>query len=396
MPSGSYPPYTPGTIPAEVLSPGSVQHVNRENWAPFVTVQHTFDIAGMKLIANLGLRYQRTNEEIAGLAAPLESLSWLGAGDPTAYGFNLGPSTWTVSNFSYNYFLPALDLNLWVLPDMLKVRLNASRTEDAPLNVDLIPNTSYGGRVNALTATGNNPDLLPYVADNYDLGAEYYYGSNDYVSLDLFLKRVTNFPTSTIQDITVPGVNDPAPCINPVTGVSLSNTCNKTAVFAESTYTNAASATVHGVEAIWQQMLIYGFGYQINGTYAHSNANFNPYSLTNNQFALPGVGNSANFIGFYQAHGLQARITVGWQGSQLLTLGQEQTGGAFGNEPVYLAPFTEVDFSTQYDFTSHVQGYFEAMNLTDSVYHSYGRFSNQTLNLIDYGHSFTIGVRLKL
>ena len=114
-----------------------------------------------------------------------------------------------------------------------------------------------------------------------------------------------------------------------------------------------------------------------------------------NQFALTGVGNSANFIGFYQAHGLQARLAVQWQGSQLLTLGQEQSGGAFGNEPVYQQARTEVDFSTQYQFTSWLAGYFEALNLTDDVYHTYGRFTNQTLNLVDYGRSYTFGVRLK-
>lgn len=392
--TAGYPAYT-GGIPAQVLSPSSVQHVDRENWAPFLTAQQTFNVGGMDLVGNLGLRYQRTSETIAGLAAPLESLSWNGTGDPTAYTFNLGTTTWTQQTFSYGYFLPALDLNLWVNPQ-LRVRFDASRTEDAPPNSDLIPNTSYGGRVNALTATGNNPYLLPYLADNFDLGAEWYYGSNDYVSVDGFLKRVTNFPTSSVQDVTVPGVTDPAPPTNPATGVPLSNTSGKPAVFAELTYTNAASATVHGVEVIWQQMLVYGFGYQVNGTYAHSNANFNPYNLTTNQFALPGVGNSANLIGFYQARGLQARLAVQWQGTQLLTLGQEQSGGAFGSEPVYLASSTELDYSMQYDFNSHLQGYFEALNLTDSVYHTYGRFPNQTLNLIDYGRSFTIGVRAKL
>jgi iron complex outermembrane receptor protein len=54
-----------------------------------------------------------------------------------------------------------------------------------------------------------------------------------------------------------------------------------------------------------------------------------------------------------------------------------------------------VDFSLQYDVTSHLQGYFEALNLSDSVYHTYGRFTNQTLDLVDYGRSFTVGFRAK-
>jgi len=39
--------------------------------------------------------------------------------------------------------------------------------------------------------------------------------------------------------------------------------------------------------------------------------------------------------------------------------------------------------------------YFQGSNLTDTIYHSYGRFSNQTLNLINYGRDFSLGVRAK-
>jgi outer membrane receptor protein involved in Fe transport len=128
----------------------------------------------------------------------------------------------------------------------------------------------------------------------------------------------------------------------------------------------------------------------------HTNSGFNNYSLTSNQFAVTGLGNSANFIGFYQAHGFQARLAIQWQGTQLINLGQEQGGAAFGNEPVYLAAATELDASAQYDIDSHLSVYFQATNLTNAIYHSYGRFSNQTLNLINYGRDFSLGIRAKL
>jgi TonB-dependent receptor len=391
-PSNGAGPYTGGT-PAEELSPGSVQHVDRSNFSPFVTATQDVKLGDMKLVINGGVRYQNTQETIAGIAAPLVAVAWQGAGDPTAYAFTTGANTWTTVKNSYHYFLPSLDLNLLVTPE-LKVRADLSRTEDAPPNGQLIPNTTYGGRVNALTATGNNPGLLPYLSNNFDLGAEWYYGANSYVSLDAFFKHVTNFPTSSVSSVTVP-ISDPAPAVNPNNGTPLSNTTGKPLVFSETTYTNALAANVDGLEFTVQQALWLGFGVQVNGTYVHTNKNFNNESLTSNQFALPGVGNSANFVGYYDAHGLQARLTVQWQGTQLLGLGQEQGGGAFGNEPVYLAASTELDFSTQYQITQHLAGYFEALNLTDSIYHSYGRFSNQTLNLVETGRSFTVGFRAK-
>ncbi|HEY2037349.1 MAG TPA: TonB-dependent receptor [Steroidobacteraceae bacterium] len=352
------------------FQPGSQQHVERKNYAPFVVVTHNFDLGSMSLNTKLGLRYQRSDEEIAGLAAPLVGMTWQGASDPTAYVFDTSPNpVWTVFHKTYNYFLPSLDLNLMVTQN-LKLRFDASKTESAPANQDLIPNTTYSGRVNALGATGNNPDLSPYESTNLLFGAEWYYAPNDYLSGDAFYKDVKNFPTSSVVNVTVPGINDPAPCSYSGTATFTDANCGKPVVFAESTFTNAGKADVDGVEITWQQMLLWGFGMQINGTYVHTNGGFNNYSLTSNQFAVTGLGNSANFIGFYQAHGLQARLAVQWQGNQLINLGQEQGGAAFGNEPVYLAHATELDFSTQYDINSNFAAYFQASNLTNTIYHS--------------------------
>src|SRR6185312_8930696 len=134
------------------------------NYAPFVTAEHNFAIGDMTLKADAGLRYERTSVTIAGFAKPVVSVGTQ-PGDPTAYAFNLGAATLTSVDFSYNYFLPSLDLNLMVQPD-LKVRADFSRTETPTTDTNIIPNTTYGGRVNALSATGNNPDLLPYLSNN--------------------------------------------------------------------------------------------------------------------------------------------------------------------------------------------------------------------------------------
>ena len=376
-PNAGYPNYA-GGYPVVPQAPGNLQHVDRKNYAPFITADHTFPLGDMSLNARVGFRYQKTNVYIAGLTQPLVSLT-VPQGDLTAYNFNLGDVIPVSAKNSYGYFLPSLDLNLLVRPN-LKVRLDYSRTESPPNNQQLIPTLNYGGRVSALTAQGNDPFLLPYLSQNFDLGAEWYYASNDYVSVDGFFKHVTQFPVSTVTPISVPGVLDKD---------------GNLAVFQESTITNGESANVTGVELTWQQMLPLGFGFQVNGTYVHSNASFDPYKLQANQFAVPGIGHSANLIAFYQNFGFQARLALQWQGEQLLQIGQEQNGGTFPNEPTYLKANTELDFSTQYDISEHFNVFFEAINLTDNVYHTRGRFDNQTLNVVDYGRSFTIGARAK-
>jgi len=390
-----YPAYTGGYIPPEALSPTSVQHVARMNYSPFVQASHNFRVDGMKLMTRLGMRYERTEETIGGLADVVTGVSWLGASDATAYSFDLSKPTWVQTTKSYGYFLPALDLALWPTHD-LETAFDFSRTASAPPNGSLIPNTSYGGRVNALTASGNNPGLLPYLSNNYDFRVTWFYKHGDYAEIHPFYKQVSNFPTSSVQDVTLP-IDDPAPCTYSTGGhvVFTDSNCGKPMVFAESTVSNKLSADVTGVAATWQQLLPYGFGVLINGTWMHSNANFNDYNLTSNQFALTGVGSSANGTLFYQRGKWQARMTVNWQAKLLLLVGQEQGGGAFGNEPVYQAPFTQLDFSTNYQIDKYLNVYFNANNLLNSVYHTYGRFPNQTLDVEDYGTSLEFGVRAK-
>ena len=101
-------------------------------------------------------------------------------------------------------------------------------------------------------------------------------------------------------------------------------------------------------------------------------------------------------MGFYQNRGFQARVAVNWTATQLIATAQEQSGGTFGNEPVFTRPFTEVDFSTQYDINDHVSVFLKALNLTDAEVVEHGRFDNQLLNVQDIGRTFTMGVRAKL
>lgn len=392
-PTPGYPRYT-GGFPAQALTPNSVQHVARMNYSPFVQASRNFRVDGMKLMTRLGLRYERTEETIAGLSAPLLGVTWEGAVSPTAYIFDYGPPTWITTTRSYGYLLPAVDLALWPTHD-LETAIDFSRTEAAPTNGDLVPNTTYTGRVNALSAKGNDPGLLPYLSNNYDFRITWFYAHGDYAEIHPFYKQVSNFPTSSVQDVTLP-FNDPAPCSYSFGSIAFTDpNCGKPMVFAESTLTNKLSADVTGVSATWQQLLPYGFGVVLNGTWMHSNANFNDYGLTVNQFALPGVGNSANGTVFYQRGKWQARVTINWQAKLLLFLGQQQGGGAFGAEPVYEAPFTQLDFSTNYQVNKDLNLYFTANNLLNAIYHTYGRFQNQTLNLVDYGTSLSFGVRAK-
>jgi iron complex outermembrane receptor protein len=376
---GCYSPYNGGSEP-NPLDPGSINFVQEKTYSPFVTVHQKLSIANRPLTVSVGLRYERTNRTTGGYGRVPATLG-LNAQDHTAFVVNYTPAQFITTQNQYSYFLPSLDLNFFPLSD-LKLRFDASRTLTRPPINEITPTlTVTSSRVGALGLSGNNPDLKPYVANNLDLGGEWYYGQNEYLSLDTFFKHVSQFPEQQTVNVTIPDVTDP--------------TTGQIAQWAKTTFVNSPTANVYGAEIGWQQMLVYGFGFQLNGTLVHTNKGYDRYNL-GPQFFLPGLANSANFVGFYQNHGFQARVAVNWTAEQLIATTQEQSGGAFGNEPVFTRAFTEVDFSTQYDFNEHLSVFFKALNLTNSDVVEHGRFSNQILNVHDIGRTFTMGVRAKL
>jgi TonB-dependent receptor len=376
---GCYSPYTGGPEPAPI-DPGSISYVRDKTYAPFVTWSQKLNIADRPLTVNVGLRYERTTTTTGGYGRVPQSLT-VNANDHTAFIVNYSPAQFITTQNTDSHLLPSLDLNFFPISD-LKVRFDASRTLTRPPLTEILPTLNVSSsRIGALGLSGNNPALKPYQSNNFDLGGEWYYGQNEYLLLDTFFKHVSDFPEQSTVNVTIPGVIDP--------------TTGQTAQWAKTTFVNSPTANVYGAEIGWQKMLVYGFGYQVNGTVVHTNEPYNRYNL-GPQFFLPGLANSVNFVGFYQNHGFQARVAVNWTATQLVSTTQEQSGGAFGNEPVFTRPFTEVDFSTQYDINEHLSVFFEALNLTDAEVVEHGRFDNQLLNVQDIGRTFTMGVRAKL
>src|SRR6185312_13330160 len=138
-----------------------------------------------------------------------------------------------------------------------------------------------------------------------------------------------------------------------------------------------------------------GFGLQANGTVVGTDKPYNPHNLILGGFAITGLSDSANFVGFYEKYGFMARVAINWQDGYLNGFGQLQNGSNFGTEPTFVNGSWDIDFSTSYDITEQVNIYAEAMNLTDATYSTHGRYGNQVLDVVDYGRRFIMGVHYK-
>jgi outer membrane receptor protein involved in Fe transport len=138
-----------------------------------------------------------------------------------------------------------------------------------------------------------------------------------------------------------------------------------------------------------------GFGFQANATVVGTNRTYNQLDLTTSGFAVTGLANSANLVGFYDKDGFQFRVAANWRDSFLNQFGQGQNGSKFGTEPTFVNASTQIDFSTSYDITDQLNVYVTGQNLNDATYSTHGRFSDQPLDIVDYGRRFTIGLHYK-
>ena len=91
-----------------------------------------------------------------------------------------------------------------------------------------------------------------------------------------------------------------------------------------------------------------------------------------------------------------SRVAVNHRSEYLDIFGQRQNNSQYGTEPTFVNAATYVDFSTSYDITKNISVYFEALNLTDQVYSTHGRFKEQILDVVDTGRMFTFGIHAKL
>ncbi|KTT72783.1 TonB-dependent receptor [Sphingomonas sanguinis] len=366
----------------EAVDPGSILSVNEKTLSLFFSGAMEGRIGNMPLHAAFGVRTENTRLLSIGQGrAPTQITR--SAADPTLLSIAFTDTQPIANRSSYTYVLPSVDLRLEVT-DNLQLRFDASRTLTRPGLSLLNPVVGIGNgqRVGALSGSGGNPNLKPYLASNFDVAAEWYYQRNSYLAVDFFLKNVSNFIVGGVTNQTVNGVIDP--------------TTGNPAVFAISAQVNGPDATVRGVEIAWQQVFgDSGFGFQANATFVDTNKPYDPKIVGQSGFAVTGLANSANFVGFYDKNGFQFRTALNWRDEYLAGFGQNQNTGSYGAEPTFVNQSFQVDLTSSYDVTKNFSIFAEALNINKNKQSTHGRFKNQLLDVFDYGRRFTLGARYR-
>ncbi|NQY87271.1 MAG: TonB-dependent receptor [Colwellia sp.] len=360
--------------------------ITEETVSLYVEFDFETELAGMPLSATTGFRYEATDVDIDGTDEPVTELNIL---DRTEMLPSYGAAESISTSTDYEALLPSLSLKLEINDDLV-ARFAASQTITRPTldslsPVTVIGTTRQGGN---LTSSSGNAELKPFTSDNVDLSLEWYYADASYISAGYFRKNVANFIINTTEDITF-ALADGSLLTDPSTGNDVDNpdAADTTAVFTNTFPNNSESAIVDGWEIALQHTFDSGFGIIANATLVGSDAELDPSDITQ-VFALTGLSDSYNLIGFYENGPLQVRLAYNWRDSFVQLLTQSNGDGV-----TIVEDYAQVDASGSYDINDNITIFFEGINLTEEYVHKRGRFANQLLLVEDSGRRFAFGVR---
>jgi iron complex outermembrane recepter protein len=374
---------------AAVPQPSSYA-VDEDVTAGYVDFDFGGELRSLPWSLNLGVRYAHTKVDAEGQQLQLIDILPV-AGDPTIYqGVFANDSTPQPTRLgsSYNNVLPSLNFKL-ELSDEIVGRFSASRTLTRPQVQDLAPRTNIDTlRPASLAASGGNPALKPYRANNYDLSLEWYPSRTTTMAAAVFWKDVKDFIVQTRADEVFTIANSGG---LPVGGLI---TGPNQATFSVRRPRNFDDANVYGAELNFVYSFtqlpgwLSGFGTQLNATFVNSNISFAPDSNTTS-FALEGLGDSQNATLFYENQRYSARLAYNRREGfleQLVTSGQ-------GGDPVYRRTYDQLDLRISFMLTDQIQTFVEGANILGEETITTGRFDNQVLDYIDTGARWALGLR---
>lgn len=357
----------------------SAYNVREKIAGGYVQADFEATIGGLPWSATAGLRYVHTELTSSGTQQTLLDLLPI-VGDSTAYTAVFAATSAPVSrSTSYDDFLPSLNVKVDVSPDVV-VRFAATKTLSRANLTDVAPRITFTSlRPGNLAASGGNPLLKPFKSTNFDASAEWYYQEAGYLTAGVFYKRIDDFIVSSLGAETFTVAN------------AAGNFPGGSATFNVLRPRNAQSADVYGLEVGFQHTFSYlpapfdGLGVTANATFVDSKANLTAASST---FALEGLGNSQNLVGFYAKGPIEVRVAYNHRDGFVST-----AANGTGGDPILTKSQGQIDAQARYAISQNFSVFVEGTNLNDAKTQTVGNYANQFLSLVDTGPRYAVGVR---
>jgi TonB-dependent receptor len=346
----------------------------------YIMAKADFELAGIRIRGNGGVRYEHTKNEILALDCV-----------NCATGLSTRPLPINHSTITRDYeqtydnWLPSAMLSA-DLTEQLVLRAAYYKTYVRPQPRDTAPITSVQVPQNlvppvdpvytiAIGATG----LKPYTADSYDLSLEWYNRPGGLFALAAYEKDVDDY----IGPITDQGVLCPANglingvdyglgtlsivgtnCISSNTFIGAGGTPVNARV-AVSGQANQSPIRVRGLEISVQQNFDFlpGFFKDFGGAANYSRTSIKGEDAAGNAITLPSVSkHNLNLIGYYETKRFGVRVVYNRRGEYDLA-----AGNSFVGDARQVKERSQVDASASYNITDNISFSVDAFNLTDAM-----------------------------
>jgi iron complex outermembrane recepter protein len=347
----------------------------------------SFDLVEMlplPVSGNLGLRYVETNTTTTGYSqnTTAKSTTTKPSNCPSTIPTSPAPFstpsscvTYSIATIAggYNELLPSANLKVDVIPEQVILRFAYGKvmSRAAPTQISLGRTLDVVGR----TGKQGNPGLLPFMSTDYNIGAEWYFGKFNAVTVGVFQKDISRFIQNTSQSLDINNDGNPYLITYPVNGTT--------------------PVHIQGIEASvqyafdWLPSPFDGFGMTANIT-AQKDKGFSTVSqLDGAPLPFPGLSKLAeNASVYYENEDFSVRLSYVWRSKWLITaLGR-------GNLPEYNKSYGELDASASYNINENLSIFADAINLTDSQLVQYNAPARPIL-FDTFGQRLYFGVRAK-
>lgn len=441
--------------PVSVTGQGN-NRVDEDILAGYAQVTWKSELGGMPATLVTGVRYEQTEVTSTSLVRTPSAIIWTADND---FSLQTSATYQPLAGEGkYNNLLPALDFSVDLRDDLVG-RFSFSRTIARPDYGNLFaaqsagtPNRPVANGAIPLGSSGN-PDLEPLISDNFDVSLEWYYKPSSYITAGFFEKRVNNFVgTGTVsqnlfglRDVSsgaagtrsgnakaiLTAIGADQTDVNLFTMTALLQTTGSAAAaqaqfqanrgvtgdlnqafvdqilaavdlspnstdplfnFQVSKPINNRTGKIHGFE-IAAQHFFGDTGFGVSGAYTMVRGDVafnNGASPSQDQFALLGLSDTANATLIYDKNGISARVAYNWRDKFLAATNR---GGS--RNPVYTAPFGQLDINVSYDVTPKLAISLEGINLTKESLRTYARDENQLWFAQELDRRILLGARYR-
>lgn len=325
------------------------------NTAAYVKLNMSGDIGDIPFTGNIGLRYAKTEVESIGH----EQTNW---GD-------INPIS---VEHDYDEFLPSLNMVFNITEDS-QIRLGLARTMARPPLLEMRTGFSLDKTSQPPTANGGNPTLDPYIANQIDLGYEYYWGDSSAATINFFYKDLESHIGLSEGSVEFDGDT-----------------------YAFTGTINGDGGTIQGFELLYQQafdMLPAPFdGLGVFANYSYTDSDVMEFKPASNPYNLGGLSeNIASLTLWYEKNNFDARISYNyrseftginsWLPSQVNLNDSEAT----------------VDASIGYQVTEGLKLTLQGQNLTNEASVNYwdNDYNKPAFN-VEWGRRILVGFQLTL